>query len=182
MSLLKRISCYVYACCLATLPHTLGSSNVDVDDEIVQCSRQFSNVLLTVDIPDGPGGSSVNLNTERKKKKNAINSSSRQEERLTRGAGLGALHNPSLSPSLFPGVSPPNLFLVTTRGPLYGRGDPLARRSNCGTAPALSASFPGQGSQVACLVRVSRPMGVRGQRFNRPPCSPSLLSVVCLAS
>ncbi|KAJ1116296.1 hypothetical protein NDU88_004512 [Pleurodeles waltl] len=110
-----------------------------------------------------------------KKKKNAINSSSRQEERLTRGAGLGALHNPSLSPSLFPGVSPPNLFLVTTRGPLYGRGDPLARRSNCGTAPALSASFPGQGSQVASLVRVSRPMGVRGQRFNRPPCSPSLL-------
>ncbi|KAJ1119146.1 hypothetical protein NDU88_007332 [Pleurodeles waltl] len=109
-----------------------------------------------------------------RKKKNAINSSSRQEGRLTRGAGLGALHNPSLSPSLFPGVSPPNLFLVTTRGPLYGRGDPLARRSNCGTAPALSASFPGQGSQVASLVRVSRPMGVRGQRFNRPPCSPSL--------
>ncbi|KAJ1217293.1 hypothetical protein NDU88_004887 [Pleurodeles waltl] len=109
----------------------------------------------------------------RGRKKTAINSSSRQEGRLTRVAGLGALHNPSLSPSLFPGVSPPNLFLVTTRGPLYGRGDPLARRSNCGTAPALSASFPGQGSQVASLVRVSRPMGVRGQRFNRPPCSPS---------
>ncbi|KAJ1100973.1 hypothetical protein NDU88_006048 [Pleurodeles waltl] len=109
---------------------------------------------------------------EKEGKKTAINSSSRQEERPTRGAGLGALHNPSLSPSLSPGVSPPNLFLVTTRGPLYGRGDPLARRSNCGTAPALSASFPGQGSGVAG--RVSRPMGVRGQRFNRPPCSPQL--------
>ncbi|KAJ1082501.1 hypothetical protein NDU88_002666 [Pleurodeles waltl] len=104
-----------------------------------------------------------------KKKKNAINSSSRQEERLTRGAGLGALHNPSLSPSLFPGVSPPNLFLVTTRGPLYGRGDPLARRSNCGTAPALSASFPGQGSQVASLVRWEFAVSASTGRHVPPP-------------
>ncbi|KAJ1171613.1 hypothetical protein NDU88_003473 [Pleurodeles waltl] len=84
------------------------------------------------------------------------------------GAGLEALHNPSLSPSLSPGVSPPNLFLVTTRGPLYGRGDPLARRSNCGTAPALSASFPGQGSQVASLVRWEFAVGASTGRHVPP--------------